>query len=85
MSTRRYDYGRQQMMDEDDEMEDGARGGFVFGGYSVPFSRNRAYEDDEEDEEEEEDDNDDDDNNKEEEEDISEVTKNLQDAVVDAD
>lgn len=41
--------------------------------------------DDEEDEEEEEDDNDDDDNNKEEEEDISEVTKNLQDAVVDAD
>lgn len=44
LSARRYDYGRQQMMDEDDEMEDGARGGFVFGGYSVPFSRNRAYE-----------------------------------------
>ncbi|KAL8573467.1 Zinc finger protein 330 [Nucella lapillus] len=61
MSTRRYEYGRQQMDDDygDDDGDDYAGaygGGFSFSGYGISASSNGGYQDDDsEDEDEEED------------------------------
>lgn len=57
VSTRRYDYGRQQLGDEDYDTEYGAAfgGDFTFGGYGISTSENFEDDDEEDDDEEDED------------------------------
>ncbi|XP_076468204.1 zinc finger protein 330 homolog [Babylonia areolata] len=74
MSTRRYEYGRQQMDDYDDDDDYGGAygGGFSFSGYGMSMSSNGRYQDDESEEEE------DDDEEEEDEEETDEAANNLE-------
>nr|KAG5711689.1 hypothetical protein BaRGS_016871 [Batillaria attramentaria] len=84
MSTRRYDYGRQQIADDDDDDDYGggfgAYGGFSFSGYGVSAGGNGSYADEES--EEEDDDDDDEDEEEEDEQEggaTDDVSKDLKD------
>lgn len=87
MSTRRYDYGRQQIVDDDDDDYGAYGGGFSFSGYGMSAGTNGAYADEEDSDEDEDDEDEDDDEEEEEEEEKEEakedtpkddVTKDLQ-------
>lgn len=75
MSTRRYEYGRQQVDDDydDDDYSGAYGGGFSFSGYGMSTSSNGGYQDDESEDEEEDEDEED----EEEEEDATEVASSL--------